>query len=290
MTKHILLIVNPKSGTQKDKNKLPEIIQEELSAYKVKTYQTTGENDEKNINNLLDDLNPEIVIAAGGDGTINQISKPILKTQIPMGIIPLGSANGLANCLKIYEIEDTLQNIHKNNIINIDVLDINNKHCLHLSDFGFNAGLIKRFEKETRRGMLSYFKSSLEQLFEMTPYQFTIQSGNIDEEVECRLLIIANGDRYGTGAVINPTGKINDRRFEVIALNPDGFDEMLTVSYELFSEKIHESEHARIWSLEEVEIFNHNHADFHIDGEVMPLTEKISVKLHNEQLHIFGRQ
>ena len=290
MTKYILLIVNPKSGTQTDYPELPEIIQKDFSGYNIKTYQTSGENDGENIKTLLNDLNPEIVIVAGGDGTVNQVSKPILKTQIPMGIIPLGSANGLARCLKIYETEDTLQNIHKNNIINIDVLDVNNKQCLHLSDFGFNAGLIKRFEKENRRGMLSYFKSSLEQLFEMTPYRFTIQSGSIEELVECRLLIIANGDRYGTGAVINPEGKINDRRFEVIALNPDGIDEMLTVSYELFSEKIHESDHARIWSLEEVQISNHNHADFHIDGEVMPLTEKVSVKLHNKQLHIFGRQ
>ncbi len=290
MDKYILLVINPKSGTQRDKNKLPAIIQEEFPGHIIKTYFTTGTNDEMQISDFLDELSPEMVLVAGGDGTIHGVSKPLMKAQIPMGIIPMGSANGLATCLKIDETEDTLKNIHEKNIVDVDVLEINNKRCLHLSDFGFNAGLIKRFEKENSRGMLSYFKSSLEQFFEMKPYRFTLRSANTSELVECRLLIIANGDRYGTGAVINPQGKINDRKFEIIALNPDGIDEMLTVSYELFSEQIHESEYASIWSMEEAEITNHDDADFHIDGEVMPSTEKVTVKVSDSQLHIFGSQ
>ncbi|MFW6248872.1 MAG: diacylglycerol/lipid kinase family protein, partial [Bacteroidota bacterium] len=132
MTRHILLIVNPKAGVQRDKNKLVELIEEEFSGYTIKTHQTTAENDEQQIEHLIEELKPEMVIIVGGDGTINRVSAPILENQTPLGIMPLGSANGLANCLKIYKTEDTIVNIRKNNIIKIDVLDINNKNCLHL--------------------------------------------------------------------------------------------------------------------------------------------------------------
>lgn len=278
MNEKILYILNPLSGRRIDKNSILQSLREIAGNSQLEVFETKGENDSKRIKEKIKADEPDVIWIGGGDGTIRLVAGALDDTDIPMAVIPLGSANGLAKCLEIDDIEDAYRAIKKGKPRKLDVLKINNEICLHLSDFGFNAGLIKKFEEETERGMMAYFRSSLRQFQEMKPYTFGINiDGKEVSKVEAKMLVIANGDRYGTGAIINPAGKIDDGRFEIIALNPDGLDEMAEISMAMFTGTLDESENVTIYSAEKANINNYDEADFQIDGEIIDAQKEIDV-------------
>lgn len=283
MNEKILYILNPLSGRGIDKNAILQSLREIAGSSQLEVFETKGEHDAKRIKEKIKADKPEVIWIGGGDGTIRLVAGALEYTDIPMAVIPLGSANGLAKCLGIDDIEDAYSAIKKGKSRKLDVLKINSEICLHLSDFGFNAGLIKKFEEENERGMMAYFRSSLRQFQEMKPYTFgiTIDGKNIDgkeeSKVEAKMLVIANGDRYGTGAIINPAGKIDDGRFEIIVLNPDGIDEMAEISMAMFTGTLDETENVTIYSAEKASIINYDDADFQIDGEIIETQKEIDV-------------
>jgi len=288
MSKNILYISNPISGSMADRSRIETKLEDSAGKSAFKKYETKGKKDIDEIKQIIKTFEPESIWIGGGDGTIRMVVQAMDETDIPIGIIPFGSANGLAKCLHIDDLEDSYAAIKSGKTQKLDVLKINNEVCLHLSDFGFNAGLIRKFEEENERGMMSYFKSSLRQFQEMRPYTFHVKINGEDFKTEAKMLIIANGDMYGTGAIINPAGKIDDGTMEIIALNPDGFDEMAEISLALFRGNLDESESVRIWSGKEAIITNPDNADFQIDGEIMPETEKIEVICEANKYRFFS--
>jgi diacylglycerol kinase (ATP) len=279
MKEKILYVLNPISGSGVDRDAILRSLERLAGDSPLEVFETKGKNDRDRIREKIRTKKPDQIWIGGGDGTIRMVVSALENLDIPLAIIPIGSANGLATCLDINDTEDAFSAIKSGKTEKLDVLKINNDEiCLHLSDFGFNAGLIKKFEEEeTERGMMAYFRSSLRQFQEMKPYTFDFYIGGKETQVEAKMLIIANGDRYGTGAIINPAGKIDDGKFEIIALNPDGIDEMTEISVAMFTGTLDESENVKIWSGNKAIINNPEGADFQIDGEVMPATEKIEV-------------
>lgn len=287
MAKHILYIVNPISGDGFHRKKILGNITDSLNDSVIDVFETSGNNDTARINDKLSEKDWGAVLVGGGDGTIKLVVEAMTEVNIPIGIIPLGSANGLARCLEILEVGEAIKAIKSGKTITMDKIIINEHICLHLSDFGFNAGMIRRFEEEDERGMLSYFRSSLRQMFEMKPYTFVIRINGEETEIEARMLVIANGDKYGTGAIINPVGKMDDGKLEIIALNPEGFDNMVSLSVALFRGNIHESELVKIWQCSEAEIRNPDGAEFQIDGEIIKTPELISIACKPRKIIFF---
>ena len=289
MKENILYILNPVSGSGVDRDAILSSLERLAGGSPLEVFETKGKNDSERIREKIQTDAPDQIWIGGGDGTIRMVASALQNYDIPIAIIPIGSANGLAKCLDINDTEDAFSAINSGKTQKLDVLKINSEICLHLSDFGFNAGLIKKFEEEeSERGMMAYFRSSLRQFQEMKPYTFVINIGGKESKAEARMLIIANGDRYGTGAIINPAGKIDDGKFEIIALNPDGIDEMTEISIALFTGTLDESENVKMWSGNKATINNADGADFQIDGEVMPETEKIEVTCEANKYRFFS--
>jgi YegS/Rv2252/BmrU family lipid kinase len=283
----ILYIVNPKSGEGLDREEILRKITDSLNDSVLDVLETTGKNDSARIKDKLSEKEWGAVLVGGGDGTIKLVAEAMVDVNIPIGIIPLGSANGLAHCLDILNVEDAISAVKLGKTKMLDIIKINEHTCLHLSDFGLNAGMIRKFEEEEERGMLSYFRSSLRQIFEMKPYTFVIKINGEETETEARMLVIANGDKYGTGAIINPTGKMDDGKIEIIALNPEGFDDMVSLSFDLFRGTIHESELVRVWRGSEAEILNPDGAEFQIDGELIETPEKTNIACKPRKISFF---
>lgn len=283
------MIVNPVSGTIKDKTETVEQIRNtfEKLHFQLQVWETTGEDDPEKIHQLIKENKFDSVLIAGGDGTIKMVAEAVLDTGYKVGIIPLGSANGLATSLEISGLDEAVEAVTNGKEIKVDGILINGELCLHLSDFGFNAGLIKKFEEGGERGMLSYFKSSLAQLFDIQPYRFQMVIGDKTELVEAKMLVIANGNKYGTGALINPVGQIDDGLFEIIALNPDGFEDIIKISIALFKGNLNEMESVKIWQTSRAEISNLDKADFQIDGELLGKVEKITVEISGKPIPFY---
>lgn len=287
MANHILYIVNPKSGEGVDREEILGKITDSLNDSVIDVLETAGNNDAARIKDKLSEKEWGAVLVGGGDGTIKLVAESMADVNIPIGILPMGSANGLARCLDIQDVDDAISAIKSGKTKMLDKIKINEHTCLHLSDFGLNAGMIRKFEEEDERGMLSYFRSSLRQIFEMKPYTFVIRIDGEETETEARMLVVANSDKYGTGAIINPIGKMDDGKMEIIALNPEGFDDMVSLSFDLFRGTIHESELVRIWQGSEAEIRNPDGAEFQIDGELIETPEKITIACKPRKISFF---
>lgn len=289
MKKKFLLIINPISGTIQDKTETVAEIQGKLEKlqFQLEVCETTGTNDQDKIRKMIVEDHYEAILIGGGDGTVKMVVEAVIDSDHRVGVIPLGSANGLATSLEIADIEEAIEAITHGDEIQMDAIRINGELSLHLSDFGFNAGMIKKFEEGGERGMLSYFKSSLAQLFELQPYRFEIAMNNEVLQVEAKMLVIANGNKYGTGALINPVGKIDDGIFEIIALNPMGAEDLVKLSFALFRGNLDEMESVKIWQTSKAEIANLDGADFQIDGELLGKVKKVTIEMSDQPIRFY---
>ena len=282
--KHIILVVNPISGDS-PKDSLEETVTE-LAAKKnlaLRIYKTTGNGDKKAILDLIKEEVPWRILVAGGDGTISMVGECILGSSIGLGILPLGSANGLATNFDLppgleAQIEIALSPV----TMKIDTLKINGKLCLHIGDLGINAELIENYENSGIRGKFGYLIQSIPTLINtQSPFDFKIQTkkGSVDQSGV--LLAITNANKFGTGANINPEGIITDGKFEILIFkNLDFVEIMKTIqdNPDLSSEFVH------TLSTEKAVITTKTEVPFQIDGEFMGKTSKVNVQILRESL------
>lgn len=217
--KNILLIVNPVAGDM-DKGDLIRLTEERALEQNLTLtlYSTTGDQDQKKITDLLNSFQAHRVLVAGGDGTIKLMAEVLRNQKIPMGILPTGSANGLAHNLAVpVVLHEALDVALGDHLTEIDAICINHHLCLHVSDLGLNAELIKHYEAGKIRGKLGYILQSIPTLIDSDmPFTFEVSSNETTLHREGILLAIANARQYGTGATINPIGRLDDGKFEVL--------------------------------------------------------------------------
>lgn len=281
MARKCLLIFNPFSGNNSiTEAELLEMTEVRMPEYAVELWETTGENDEDKIAKKYEECNPELVLIGGGDGTVKQVAKSLKDKNIPLCILPLGSANGLAKCMGINDLVDSWEAIREFKPQNIDAIVINGELCLHLADFGINANLIQKFEQEESRGMLGYVKNSISEIFGTEAMRFNLKIGEESFDLTSKMIVLANGDRYGTGALVNPQGIMDDGKFEIIAFNPDTAEDYVRMTMAFIKGDLDQIEGVQSWSVEECELSNLEGAEFQIDGELMGSPEAISAKIH----------
>ena len=288
-----MFVINPTSGRGQRQDKDGIIAQfSEEEGFEYKIYRTTGVDDASQINNRLDEFQPEMVIAVGGDGTINMVATRLIGRDIRLGIIPAGSANGLAYNLEVPEnFEQALKINLRSNAKPLDVILINGEyHCLHFADIGLNARIVKRFEKEGSKGLLGYGKQLFKELFEgKTSFSVYIElPGRLKRRMKAEMLVIANAKSFGTGAIINPTGQLNDGKFEIIVIRPYPWWFVFTFLYASFSGQVHKMKYVKVFSSEKAKISLHKTQEFQIDGEVISDTKEISVEILHNAIILFA--
>ena len=280
------MIVNPISGDL-DKSELTDAafsFAEEENLNLV-IYNTSGVNDIINIQALYLSYKPERIIVAGGDGTIKMVSEALQKEDVILGILPAGSANGLAVDLDLMlTLEENLQIAFQNDFMEIDVITINDKISLHLSDLGLNAELIKNYENATIRGKWGYALQAVNTLIDFEgPFTATITAN--DETINCvaRMIVIANSKKYGTGVVINPDGEMNDGKFELVILkNLDlyVFGQIVTGNMPI------ESNDVEIISTNQAFIKTNFPVSFQMDGEYCGTETEYNVEILHKQMKV----
>lgn len=301
ISKRILFVINPISGSY-DKNNLIELIEKKTANLSgdSRIYYTTGANDKTKISLEIADFQPGKVIVAGGDGTCNMVAQLLIGRDIQMGIIPVGSANGLAKELQLPSLlRNALQVALDGQAKPIDVLKINEKHyCLHLSDIGLNARIVKRFEKESVRGWSGYARQFFREFFNRKTHKFRFQTGIRTFTQKAEMVVIANATKYGTGAIINPTGKIDDGQFEICIIKPFPVWAIFTITLAFFTGALHKQKHVKIISTDTITIYNPKHDNVQIDGEIIGnpteikasiLTSALTVIVPKEDENFFER-
>lgn len=286
MKKNVLMVVNPISGDM-DKSEFIETAKlfAEKEGMDFFVYETTGERDDVKIREACEKYNPHRVLIAGGDGTIKMVADALHDIDVVMGILPAGSANGLSVDLNLPDsLEENLHIAFNNNFMEMDMVCINEVKSLHLSDLGLNAQLVKNYENSSTRGMMGYALQAITTLSEQEePFMATIMTNNRTVETVARMIVIANSQKYGTGVTINPNGKMNDGKFEIVILkNLDllVFGKIITGNMPLDSDDV------EIISTDKATITTTVPVSFQIDGEYIGKESKLDIHILHKQMKV----
>ncbi|MFD2582839.1 diacylglycerol/lipid kinase family protein [Pedobacter vanadiisoli] len=261
----LLFIINPGSGNH-DIN-LKEVISAHFDAKKIEIdlFELPKDCSLDKIKAKISSSNANRVVAVGGDGTLKLVAECLLNTEIPVGIVPAGSANGMAKELGIpTDIELALSLLEEGRLQKIHVVKLNDEICIHLSDLGFNAYLVKKFDTLPQRGMWGYAKATWHALW--NHHRMDVQLKLKDETITSKaaMVAIANATMYGSGLKINPDGKLDDQLFEVILVKDYSYLEILKI---WITKLPFNPKKIEVFQTAEVKISSKHQVHFQIDGE-----------------------
>ncbi len=282
----LLFVINKGSGKKNGIN-WEEAIQNYFKdkAHVISTFIMPPVDAKIKLRKMIRQENPHRIIAVGGDGTVTFVAKEVLGTSIEMGILPAGSANGMAKELKIPVDADVALDIVLNGEIKYtDVIKLNDKDtCLHLSDIGINAQIVKYFQEGPIRGKIGYALALTKALRRKHRLRVHVQSKDSEVMRTAIMVLIANARKYGTGARINPDGDISDGMFEVVIVRKIGLKEILKMflKFQRFDPKYIEVVPAHSATVETA-----HRAHYQVDGEYLGKVRKVEAKIVARQLKL----
>ena len=279
-----LFIINPGSGNSaidwglEIKNYFAD------SIHSIEFFHLTKDCSVETIKEQIKLFSPNKVVAVGGDGTVKLVAECILNTKILLGILPAGSANGLAKELGISNVPaEAMKALLSGKSQTIHTLQVNGQLCIHLSDVGLNAYVVKEFENQPVRGMWGYLMASIKVLWQNPWMQITMKIAQQNIKVKAKMIVIANATKYGSGAIINPIGKLDDDLFEVIVIKKISFGEMFKM---VVSHKPYDSEKTEIFQTDELLIKSSRKVHFQIDGEYLGKVKEVKAVIVPDCLEV----
>ncbi len=286
----ILFVLNPVSGGKKKIDWEPLIRNYfKQRAESIEFFVLTGNGDDSSLRYWFEKFKPDRVVAVGGDGTISLVAKQLLGTDMVMSILPAGSANGMAKELNIPDApEDAIEIIVNGRIKCCDVIKINEKDiCFHLADFGLNARLIKYFDESPLRGMWGYVRMVLKVIWYKKLVEAKIVTDDKEIKTKAFMIVIANASKYGTGAVINPEGKVDDGKFEIVIMRKFSMTQLfkMFLSYKSFNPK-----KVEILRTTSVTINTKKPTHFQIDGEFKGKIDNVVATIIPSSLNLLVKE
>ncbi len=282
----LLFVINPVSGG-KDKSDYKRAIHAFCleADHTADLLELTGKDDKARLHERVLAFGPDRVVAVGGDGTVKLVAEQVVGTSTPMGILPAGSANGMAIELIIpLGVNDALDVVTNGQIRRLDTICIGeNDTCLHLSDIGMNAQLVKYYQQNNWRGKLGYARGVVRVLLNRRLLDVNIDVG---EQTICRtaiMVVLANARRYGTGAVINPDGDPGDGLFEVVIVRRLSVRGFLAL---FWPNQPADPTIVEIVSTKAVHITTRRKAYFQVDGEYRGRVNDVRAEIRPGQLQM----
>jgi YegS/Rv2252/BmrU family lipid kinase len=280
----LLFIVNPASGVQ-DMD-FAEVIQTHLTEKDVDfdIYELPKDCSKEKIKTVIKNARPDRVAAVGGDGTLKLVAECLLNTDMPIAVIPAGSANGMAKELGIpTDILEALDLVVNGSPKSIHAILVNQELCIHLADIGFNAYLVKKFDDLPQRGMRGYAKATWQALWSHHKMEVSFKIKGEEIRSEAAMVVLANATMYGTGVKINPEGDLEDDLFEVILVKKYAVMEILKIWLTRLPFNPNKIESFQATS---VNIKTKHQAHFQVDGEYMGKTNKIQAEIIPQAIRI----
>lgn len=233
----------------------------------------------RDIKERLAAFRPDRVIAVGGDGTLKMMAEILAGTQIPLGFLPAGSANGMAVELALpAEPEARFALAMEGTPQQMDMVRVNGHCSIHLADIGLNAQLVKYFEQGDRRGMWGYAREAWNVWRKKEKFQLEIRADGQILRREAWMLVIANARLYGTGVAINPEGSIHDGRFELVIMRKISFTEIMKML--LRNRRFDRSKTEVIRVFDNATIKTDRPAFFQVDGEYIGEVREINCHIN----------
>ncbi|MDR1379859.1 MAG: diacylglycerol kinase family lipid kinase [Tannerella sp.] len=229
----------------------------------------------------------DCVIAVGGDGTVNEVARNLLNTDVVLGIIPKGSGNGLARDLNIpMDARSAVDVIFSGHTSVIDACRANERVFFCTCGVGFDATVSREFAKEKRRGSLTYAKDIVENYLNYRPEVYELNINNHIMREKAFLITCANASQYGNNAYIAPNADINDGKIDVTILSPFSTLDIGPLALQLFTKTIDKHSKIKTFRTREAQILRQKAGVMHIDGEPVMEPEEINVSVIRSAIRV----
>jgi diacylglycerol kinase (ATP) len=281
----ISFIINPSSGTGKVK-KIPALIHQYFKQhgghYKIRYTEYAGHA--KKIVNEEIAHGSTIIVAVGGDGTVNEVGAALLYSKASLGIIPTGSGNGLARHLGIsMNAKKALSTIGHGHSISIDSGEVNGMPFFCTAGIGLDAVVAERFAHIKGRGFINYIKAALAEYQKHKPETVYDEEGNVYQGI---LMSICNASQYGNNAFISPRSTMQDGKLELIIMPTLKWFQIPTVIVRLFSKHIEQQPGYKSTSFRQLTLKRASAGPLHVDGDPVGHAKIIALRCVPQSLHV----
>lgn len=283
----IAFVINPNAGVKKKidiigfvKNYFPENIPYDLIVWK-------NPHDFDSVKQQVLSGSYTVVVACGGDGTVNMVSSVVMNTTMALGILPLGSGNGLARSNGIpLDLEDALAVIARSETRTIDGALINGIPFFCTAGVGFDALIADKFAASTTRGFATYFQTSVREFFSYKPNEYVITVDGQSLHTKAFLITVANAGQWGNDVYISPEASLTDGILHVSILKPFGLSALASIGWKLFRKKIHTSPHLISLNGKTIEITFEGELPVHYDGEPLKANGRLHIEIRPDALNV----
>jgi len=289
MSRRILFFINPISGVKRKLNLEEKIIQkceENNIAFEILFTSKNGNYDF--LHDKIEKENITDIAICGGDGSMSPIVSSILNIPVNIGIIPLGSGNGLARTAGIPKsIDKAFEIVLRGNAIYTDAFLINNKLSTHVCGLGFDATVAHDFSKHKTRGLHTYTKLAIKNFLSAKPYSFIAEVDEKKINVDAFLICIANSNQFGNNFKIAPEASIYDGLLDIVVLKKTSKPEIVLSfikqiilgQIQNISSKDFDKKNILYFQTKKLKIKNLELAPLHIDGDPAETSKEFSIEI-----------
>jgi len=235
--------------------------------------------------------NLDYVYAVGGDGTVNEVAKGLLGSQVAMGILPKGSGNGLARHLGLeMSFKKSLDIIQFHSEQMIDTLSVNGKLSVNVSGIGFDGHIAGLFANKAKRGLVGYAKLVLKEFLDFKPFEANVQVNGKSFQSRLFIIALANSSQFGNNARIAPQASVCDELLDLCFIQKIPMTQALGFAQKMFTGNLDRSRFVEIIKTNRATIDLDQPIAYHIDGEAMAPENKFVVELKPASLKILVPQ
>jgi YegS/Rv2252/BmrU family lipid kinase len=266
---NIAFIINPYSGTEQ-KEELPVLIRRELNAdvFNPEVVYTQYRGHGTELAKSFVKKGFDWVVAVGGDGTVNEVAQALVHTNSALGIIPIGSGNGLARHLAIpMNVKKAIQQLNDSEPIFMDYGLVNKKPFFCTCGTGFDAYVSTEFAKGQKRGIMSYIEKIITGYFSYKSQNYHLLGEGIDLKAKAFVLTFANASQWGNNAYIAPQASVQDGKMDISIMSNFPIIAIPTLALQLFAKTIDKDLFMTTLRAKSISLHREEAGPFHYDGE-----------------------
>lgn len=275
----MLFIVNPISGI------IPKSYL--ISYLKRKGYKVACTEYAGHAEKLAREATERVIVAVGGDGTVNEVARGIVGTEKVLGIIPSGSGDGLALHLGISRYyKKALRTIRKGKVKKIDSGLINDRPFFSICGIGFDAVVSERFAKSGKRGVLNYIELGLQTWNEYSPEKYLVEIDGKSIEMEASLITVGNSSQWGNYAKIAPRADISDGVLDMTAVDRFSVIAMPSLAVLLMTGDLDKNSHVHCYRGRNIKISRKVAGPAHADGDWFKAGTELNIRVLPHSLNV----
>ena len=288
MKKKALYVINPISGTRGKDGVASLVVRlADRTRYDIEIIHTQYAGHAAELTRKAVTCGVDIVVAVGGDGTVNEVAGALVNTPAALGIVPCGSGNGLARHLCIpMDAARAVEIINNGEVHTLDYGTINDHPFFCTCGVGFDAFISQKFAESGKRGLLTYVENALREGLRYKPQTYEIEDAA--GRLSCRAFLIAcaNASQYGNDALIAPHASMKDGLLDVVVMSPFNAIDAPQVALQLFNGTLPDNSHVRTFKTDTLRIHRNGAGAAHCDGEPFLTGDVIEVKLHHKAFNV----